>query len=311
MTDLEPLTNLDQTPAAVVQNFVFSYLSSILLMEEIIKIVIPYVQISRAIVERQDVISSEFSAKSEKKEAEAEIVNLEQKFNEDADQLVFELLKEFEKGDSNHNLSEFFNAIFDNLKSLFPKDEKEDNEVITRAINLTSEKLTALAKKQQSKSPLRRRVEKYGIFIFFAAIAIVALGVRFYSAVPTYEDIETREHLNASYLAIQKVERYDDWMDTRVRKGGWLKGIMFWPIEPREKEIQFASELLGLVVVVHDYAITEGLICNSVISLESQDIEKQLEYIHIAEDYSNSSPFDGNAAQLVLGAFEQKFPCNQ
>src|SRR3546814_4307505 len=47
---------------------------------------------------------------------------------------------------------------------------------------------------------------------------------------------------------MEKYVRYDDFMHTEVRKGGWLKGIMFWPIEPSDAEMTAASEFAGLTL---------------------------------------------------------------
>lgn len=89
-------------------------------------------------------------------------------------------------------------------------------------------------------------------------IAITAyFGMRLFSATPIDYSVESREGIQERAAAIEKLLRYDDWMDTRVRRGGWLKGILLWPIEPSESEIEGAAEFAALAYEAHNKSIEQ------------------------------------------------------
>src|SRR3546814_14129204 len=84
---------------------------------------------------------------------------------------------------------------------------------------------------------------------WIAALCVVAyFGWRLFSAVDVSAPIASREGVVQRAAAMEKYVRYDDFMHTEVRKGGWLKGIMFWPIEPSDAEMTAASEFAGLTL---------------------------------------------------------------
>ena len=273
-------------------------------MSKLLDLLIPYVQISKAILVEKD---------SHNDDAKDRIANLERKFQDDADDLVYELLKHVDTSDANTDLAEVFRSALVGVRDAMQggdADEFETNLNI-RAIDRTAEKLADIAAKQQLKGSFRRKVEHYWWAIVIVSIAAVYFGLRLYSAVPTYDQIETRDELIAGYTALQKVDRYDDWAGTRARKGGWLKGIILWPIEPTEDEIEFAGDMLWLSIGVHDYLLEEGLICNNTLSgpLENEDIDTKLENARLIGDFANTSAQQGNAIELTAAALDQNYSC--
>ena len=103
-------------------------------------------------------------------------------------------------------------------------------------------------------------------------------------------------------------------MDTRVRRGGWLKGILFWPVEPTEEEIEYASEFLWATVNVYDYLNNENALCNANLYHNSDDdnYKDEIAIAQIVIDYINntknvSSEEDG--LLLIAEAYTNKFPC--
>src|SRR3546814_20852323 len=83
----------------------------------------------------------------------------------------------------------------------------------------------------------------------FVAVCVVAyFGLRLCIAVDVSAPIASREGVVQRAAAMEKYVRYDDFMHTEVRKGGWLKGIMFWPIEPSDAEMTAAAEFAGLTL---------------------------------------------------------------
>lgn len=273
-------------------------------MSKLLDLLIPYVQISKAILVEED---------SNNDDAKARIANLERKFQEDADDLVYELLKQVDTSDANTNLAEIFRSALGGVKDALQGGDADEFEtdLNIRAIDRTAKELAHIAARQQGKSSFRRKVEHYWWAITIVVVATVYFGLRFYFAVPTYDQIETREELIAGYTALQKADRYDDWAEIKVQKGGWLKGIMLWPIEPTEDEIEFAGGMLWLSIRVHDYLLEEGLICNNTLGgpLENADIDTKLKYARLVVDFAKKSPRQGHAVELIAAAFKQSYSC--
>ena len=273
-------------------------------MSKLLDLLIPYIQISKAILVEED---------SHNDDAKARIANLERKFQEDADDLVYEFLKHVDTSDANTDLTDVFRSALGGVKDALQSGDADgfETDLNIRAIDRTAEKLANIAAKQQAKSSFRRKVEHYRPAIVIVAVAAVYFGLRFYSAVPTYDQIETRDELIAGYTALQKVDRYDDLAGTRARKGGWLKGIMLWPIEPTEDEVEFAADMVWLSIRMHDYLLEEGLICNNTLSgpLENEDIDTKLEYARLVGDFAETSPQQGNAIELTAAALDQSYSC--
>lgn len=282
-------------------------------MEILLQQLIPFVQIQKSIIEQEELVAQPNSSKADIRDAKEFISKLEQKFSEKAATTIYFFLDVLEKEKVNKDLGSFLKDILSNLNDLqgasdLTDHEKEKNSC---AITLTATKLDKIAKKQQGKSGLRRRVERLSPLIVVVALVVVVFGIRLYSALPTFETIETKEELQAAYATIKKVERYDDWMNAKVRKGGFLKELILWPVEPTDSEILFANEMLGFVTVVHDYAVEQSLLCKTEISgmLESQSVEIQLEYTRFVGDFADESKMAGNAVEIAFAALKKKYGC--
>lgn len=72
-------------------------------------------------------------------------------------------------------------------------------------------------------------------------------GLRQYSATPVTAPLETKAGIEQRANALAKVLRYEDWGSGGSRRGGLIKNILLWPIEPTKVEIDGASELGGLI----------------------------------------------------------------
>jgi hypothetical protein len=112
--------------------------------------------------------------------------------------------------------------------------------------------------------------------------------------------------------ALEKVLDYDDSMDTKVRRGGWLKGILFWPAKPTDEEIGYAGEILWWTVDIYDYIKKGGLICNANLTYNRDDdnIQDEIQIVKVLIDFISVSPSTADdGAELVVEAFVSKFPC--
>lgn len=141
-----------------------------------------------------------------------------------------------------------------------------------RAIDYTSDNLLPRLRKEAHKSPKTRRAIKAAPYVGGILAVAIYFGIALFSATPVSDPIETKAGLQQRAAAAKKAIRYDDFMGTRVRKGGWLKGILFWPIEPSESETQGAAEFFGLVLEGQQYAEGCGSIANDGQSLSDGQI---------------------------------------
>jgi hypothetical protein len=74
-------------------------------------------------------------------------------------------------------------------------------------------------------------------------------------------------------------------MNTHVRKGGWLKGILFWPIEPTEDEIKGASEFAALAYEAQQVSV-ERFNCSTIARGDgNRPSPEELSYLAGVADY--------------------------
>lgn len=149
------------------------------------------------------------------------------------------------------------------------------------AIDYTHQNLMPFLTKEAAKSPRLRKALKAAPFVAAGLGLIAYFGIAIFSATPITQPIETPEGIKQRAAAAEKVIRYDDWMQTRVRRGGWLKGLMLWPIEPSKDEIEGAGEFVGLVFEGQRYA--KG--CGSVASYGNTLTDEQIDMVGNAADY--------------------------
>ncbi len=114
------------------------------------------------------------------------------------------------------------------------------------AIEYVSSNLLPYLQKEASRDPRVRKMIKAAPWIIGVIAIIAYFGIRLLSATSINHTLETKEGIQERAAAVEKLLRYDDWMDTHVRKGGWIKGILMWPIKPTEAEIKGASEFAAL-----------------------------------------------------------------
>ena len=76
-----------------------------------------------------------------------------------------------------------------------------------------------------------RNPHKAAPFAAAALAVVIYFGVAIFSGTSVTEAIETREGIREIAAAAEKVIRYDDLMNTRMRKGEWAKDILVWPAE--------------------------------------------------------------------------------
>lgn len=153
------------------------------------------------------------------------------------------------------------------------------------AVSYAADSLLPYLEKEASRDPRLRMAAKAAPWVL-AGIGIVAyFGVRFWSVTPIVHTIETKEGITERAAAIVKLLRYDDWMDTHVRKGGLFKGVVFWPIEPNDDEIKGASEFAGLAFEAQQFSV-EKFSCSAIPrGYDKTPSKEELEYLEQVAEY--------------------------
>jgi hypothetical protein len=175
------------------------------------------------------------------------------------------------------------------------------------AIDYTQENLLPFVKKEAGKSPRMRKALRAAPYAAAATALVFYFGVALFSGTPVTEAIETREGIKQRAAAAEKVIRYDDWAGTRVRRGGWLKGILLWPIEPDPYEIKGAGEFIGLVLEAQQYA--KG--CGSVVGYGDSLSDEQIRMVRGVADVVQRDDLQWKdpAPMTLVAALESVKPC--
>lgn len=162
-------------------------------------------------------------------------------------------------------------------------------------------------RKEAARSPHTRKAIKALPWALGALVVALYFGIRIFSGTPVAAPLESREGLEQRAAATEKVIRYDDWMGTRVRRGGWLKGIMLWPVEPTESEIDGAAEFVALVIEGQGYAGGCGAVRGSADGLSDAQIDmigEVAEYVR-----ADSTVWKDPSVETVLDGLEQATRC--
>jgi hypothetical protein len=174
--------------------------------------------------------------KRERRAAKEKRDGLEAKFKEIRDKYIDALLGTQEGHDKAYDI------MMNNIEEL----RKIDMPSWNPAINYLSDNMLPKLQKEASRDPKVRKAIKAVPLVLGGVVLVGYFALRFLSATPINHQIETTEGIQERAAALEKLIRYDDLMDTQVRRGAWLKGIMFWPIEPTEAEIKGASRFASL-----------------------------------------------------------------
>lgn len=253
------------------------------------------VQIAARIVQL-DQLESELTDKREWQAGKDEWEALQEHFNKLRAEYVDALLGDDAASD-----------VVDDVQGQLTSLREESDPSWHSAIDYTQENLLPYLTKEAGRSPRMRKARKAAPFVAAALVAVVYFGVAIFSRTPITQAIETRQGLQQRAAAVEKVVRYDDWMATRVRKGGWLKGILFWPIEPNESEIKGAAEFVGLVIEGQRYA--KG--CGSVVGYGNSLTDEQIKMVSDVADFIQRDDlrWEEPAPLMVVAGLESADKC--
>ena len=268
---------------------------------------LPLLEQSKSIIALQAALTDESLTESEKKKISGLLKEAESKFNSTGRKLIYWA---FSSKDQFPNFSTIDEAVDSMMAAFVIYLDKESEEPLTNeAIRAAWPKLKEIAAKEGTRSPFRRKVEHFGPMIIGVAVFLIYFGVRGYFQLPTFDSLETRQELIYGYDAVHKAEFFDNAMNVHVRKGGWLKGILFWPIEPTDKEIAMGAEFLGLMDGVHAYGMEQKIFCDSANpNLANADWPTHLKYAELVVKHASASK-EKNAINVIADAFIAEFPC--
>lgn len=183
--------------------------------------------------------------KNIKKSAKKKLPIALQKFREISDKYIDSILVD----------EEDYKNAYQNVSELILRLKADSDPSWLPSLDYLYQNLLPLVQKEVGRGPKLRKALKVLPWSLGAVAIIVYFSIRLYSATPIESPIDTRAGIEQRASALEKVIQYDDLMDTKVRKGGWLKGILFWPVEPDEKEIKGASDFAALMYEAQEFSV--------------------------------------------------------
>lgn len=167
------------------------------------------------------------------------------------------------------------------------------------AVDYTADNLLPYLKKEADRDPRLRKAIKAAPWVLAGIAAIAYFGIRFWSATPITHPVDTRVGIQERASAIVKLLRYDDWMQTHVRKGGWIKGLLLWPIEPLGEEIKGAREFASLAYKAQLISV-ERFGCPAIPrGYDQVPSKEELDYLEQAAEYLRSPNIKWNVPPIV------------
>jgi hypothetical protein len=180
------------------------------------------------------------------------------------------------------------------------------------AVQYTKNNLIPFLTKEARKSPLTRDIIKWSPVALAMVVAIAYFGIRFTSGVDVSATLESKLGLQQRAAAAEKVIQYDDWMGTRVRRGGWIKGILFWPIEPSDVEVKAAGEFVSVALEGYDLLTQRSEICGTLMGGAGDQLsDGQIKFVdEIAQKIQEANlSWQEPPVMTVLQPIKEKFPC--
>ena len=203
-------------------------------------------------------------------------------------------------------------SISNEVASELARIESEADPSWQSAITYARDNLLPYLTKEARRSPLMRDLIKWTPVAAGAVAVIAYFTIRLSSGLDVSAPFESQLGLKQRAAATEKVIRYDDWMETRVRRGRWLKGILLWPIEPTTSEIEGAAEFASISLQGHDALAQRGEICSNLVEgYDAKLSDGQIEFIDQMADgiQSDKLQWDSKPMVTVLDQIRAKYPC--
>ena len=157
------------------------------------------------------------------------------------------------------------------------------------AVDYVSDNLLPFLQKEANRDPRIRKAIKATPWALGGIAIIAYFVVRFASATPINHALETKSGIQERAAAVVKLLRYDELMDTHVRRGGWAKGLLFWPVEPTDAEIKGASEFAALAFQSHEVSVQQFGCLEIPRGSESVPSKEELDFLAETSAYIQNS----------------------
>ena len=207
---------------------------------------------------------------------------------------------------------EVWSSIPDEIASELARIESEADPSWQSAITYTQDNLLPYLTKEARRNPLMRDVINWAPLAAGVVAVIAYFTIRLTSGLDVSAPFESQLGLQQRATAAEKVIRYDDWMETHVRRGGWLKGILLWPIEPTQSEIEGAAEFASVSLQGYDALAQRGEICGNLVEGYDSKLSKgQIEFVDQIADGIQSDKLQWSSEPMVtvLDQIRAKYPC--
>jgi|CXWL01.1.fsa_nt_gi hypothetical protein len=120
--------------------------------------------------------------------------------------------------------------------------------------------------RQSGKSSLLQVILGWLLIAVCIGAVVAYFGIRLTNGIEITAPLESSLGLQQRAAAASKVIRYDEAMNTRVRRGGMFKSVLFWPIKPSEAEIKGAREFVTVTLEGHSYLMRQRDFCGYALS---------------------------------------------
>ncbi|ATY31682.1 hypothetical protein [Sphingomonas psychrotolerans] len=160
------------------------------------------------------------------------------------------------------------------------------------------------------KRPWQRTARHFTPFIAAAIVTVGYFGLRLYNVTPVSAPLETRAGIAQRADALAKVMRYDDWSSSR--RGGFVKGILLWPIEPSQTEVKGAQELGGLIFAGANDLMRSREACNTGLTNGSGQLTRaEIELLNkvVTHLREKSTKWQNPPAMTILDPLRTAYPC--
>lgn len=179
------------------------------------------------------------------------------------------------------------------------------------AVETAREELRQRIHGEAKKSPRLRRAIRWAPAALLVALGLVYFGVRLFSGVTLDQPLETVAGFQQRAAAAERVIRYDGWMATDTRRGGWVKALLLWPIEPSGEEVEAATEFVSVVLGAYQQMQADGALCGALPDPDSGASEELVTLVSEVAASVRAAQADA-PAQLVPAIenpIKARFPC--
>lgn len=189
----------------------------------------------------------------------------------------------------------------------------EENEGFDDLCTFVANDLIEKLQEESQKSGAWRATKRYAAPAFLGTLAIAYFAMFFINDLTIDQPMDNKDGLIQRAAAFDKASTYDDWMSTRTRRGGAIKGLLLWPWEPDDEELNAANEFAGLTLEGLQLLTDQGAACNTqTVLLQGEYLnEVQLDFVESVSELvqADATVWEEPAVMTLLPFMAEKYPC--